>query len=705
VTILSLIDRRIAGHAKRCFVFGNGPSLASVNLPSFADEFTIGANFFLKSGFHPDVICCLDPDGFDFENYKRFRGLFLFSHQVERRHAEYVAILSQMSDVFVSRISARWSDDTELYTPDFTRIRSTGSVLSAGSIPLAAYLGFPSIYMLGCDGYPLPDAAASEPTYFYEVDRQRKRSQDWGDGHLARTLPAAAKLGIEIINLTPRTFITVVPRGRLIDVKPDALLQGLTEDSAPDTAAPERRKAPPSPATALVQQPSQTVVARTCVTDLEPDALRSGLADHAAPDSAGPKHSETPISPTPPSEPESPQRPRRFQLDAVSGLGDALMQLFIARNLLRNCGGGEIVTRNQATVDLLASFGPCVALIDEPLVRPLELSQRIRSARRLAAQIMTGDHFDVHVRTTNIQAVAYPRPARARQWMMPPLTVPMADFADDELIIHLDRAEASVQHGRDQPPLPVSFYRFILQETGLKPIFIGDPGEAGYAAALQAAFPQAPHLRFDLPAEEFAALGRARHLVAAPSPFSFLAAYCSEAKQIFMPLAGAMNPRQRADQRHYPAKDSRYRLFHFPIFYARPQATLLERFEAGLARWREVTPTMLDVLITTKPRFEPSLSDALAVFDEAFYLVTYPAVVAELTAGRVASAADHFAVFGHVAGLRPCAVDPLWYIERYPQAALEVSSGDFLDFGAHYLALGRHRGYLPTPPSPGNESE
>jgi hypothetical protein len=167
----ALAERRISANAalkdrhagKRCFVIGNGPSLARTDLAPLANEFTIGANSFYR---HPQAstlglkyLCIGDPH-FMVERpetimwHKTLCELLPKTTFVLHRDGERLARrngLYQGREVYFVR-SGLTTTVASFARIDFTRSlnigRTTGTLIG---IPLAMYLGFSEIYLLGFD--------------------------------------------------------------------------------------------------------------------------------------------------------------------------------------------------------------------------------------------------------------------------------------------------------------------------------------------------------------------------------------------------------------------------------------------------------------------------------------------------------------------------------------------------------------------------
>ena len=93
-------------------------------------------------------------------------------------------------------------------------------------------------------------------------------------------------------------------------------------------------------------------------------------------------------------------------------------------------------------------------------------------------------------------------------------------------------------------------------------------------------------------------------------------------------------------------------------------------------------------------------ADYLALFDEAFYLASYPdvrvAIGPAYPTGRT-----HYDVAGFAEGRQAFPFEEFWYATTYPEVTNEIASGSFADYRHHYAAIGHLAGCLPRPPAAG----
>mgnify|MGYP003116463674 CR=1 FL=1 len=170
---------------KRCFIIGTGTTLDGIDLSLLENEITIGINLIsLKKDFVPDYLCVADTtviekhydiifnDKMKNSQYVICNGCLVqgrgncydrpgstcrgFSVD-DKKYNIYQVKHSEKSGIFENHIN---SERTELLKTDEYYIDEElkyitsygGSTVDNLAIPLAVYLGFKEIYLLGCDG-------------------------------------------------------------------------------------------------------------------------------------------------------------------------------------------------------------------------------------------------------------------------------------------------------------------------------------------------------------------------------------------------------------------------------------------------------------------------------------------------------------------------------------------------------------------------
>jgi hypothetical protein len=135
----------------------------------------------------------------------------------------------------------------------------------------------------------------------------------------------------------------------------------------------------------------------------------------------------------------------------------------------------------------------------------------------------------------------------------------------DRLLINVRGAEILGNVHADYGPMPLSFYRQIIRQTKLMPVFMGQLSSDSYSQSLRAEFPEAEFIESLGPKSDFQLIRSAKHVVVSVSTFSWLAAWLSSAVTIHMPVFGIFNPVQRPDIDLLPVSDERYRFYRFPV--------------------------------------------------------------------------------------------------------------------------------------------
>jgi len=140
------------------------------------------------------------------------------------------------------------------------------------------------------------------------------------------------------------------------------------------------------------------------------------------------------------------------------------------------------------------------------------------------------------------------------------------ETSPDELVMHVRAGNILGGIHRDYAPIPINFYSYVVEKTGLKPVFVGQIGSDFYGEALRERFPNARFVKGEHWIDDFQTIRNARNVVVAVSTFSWLAAWISTtARQIHLPVYGLLNPKQRPDIDLIPKGDARYVLHELPI--------------------------------------------------------------------------------------------------------------------------------------------
>lgn len=227
---------------KRCFVFGNGPSLKDIDLRLFRGEITIAANSFYK---HPQAdlvdlkyLCCGDPI-----TTKDEPNCVEWHRTIEQRLPNTALMLHPFAKSLTRKYGLyrnhrvyHYHHGVSVNNPDLVHFdfmkplnvgHTTGSRLC---IPLAIYLGCTEIVLLGFDAnwmadyrgqihfythheqFPEHDSTATDPRWPRYADQLINALRDF-EAHevLAKK---AHTLGIRIVNAGETSLLDAYPRVR-----------------------------------------------------------------------------------------------------------------------------------------------------------------------------------------------------------------------------------------------------------------------------------------------------------------------------------------------------------------------------------------------------------------------------------------------------------------------------------------------------------
>jgi hypothetical protein len=225
------------------------------------------------------------------------------------------------------------------------------------------------------------------------------------------------------------------------------------------------------------------------------------------------------------------------------------------------------------------------------------------------------------------------------------------EFDDDELLINIRAGDILIGVGH-YPVLPVKYYRWLAEITGLRPVFGGQLDESRYVSLIRQEFPDARFIETRGPVGDFQLVRSARNIAVGVSTFSWLAAWLSRASTIFLPLCGFLSPVYMREVDLLPTPDPRYRFIQFPHFFGIEEAAMLEHHVRIENTWKEISPRQVALLRDGSPFLAPRTADI--------------------------------------------PFEPVWYTHTYIDAAKDISEGWFQDPLHHYLEVGKLRGHAPT---------
>ena len=182
----------------------------------------------------------------------------------------------------------------------------------------------------------------------------------------------------------------------------------------------------------------------------------------------------------------------------------------------------------------------------------------------------------------------FPAREQVRALFQPSVTDEVPGFDDDHIVIHI-RGE-DILHGKhpDYGPIPLDYYKSVLRETGLKPVFVGQISDDYYSDLLRRTFPDATFPPPGNRIQDFQLIRNSKNIVVSMSSFCWIAAWLSDAERIYMPLIGGWNPSQRPAFNLTPLDDPRFIYDLFPVRFWRATAEQITALEQA-CDFRRVT--------------------------------------------------------------------------------------------------------------------
>jgi hypothetical protein len=371
-------------------------------------------------------------------------------------------------------------------------------------------------------------------------------------------------------------------------------------------------------------------------------------------------------------------------VSTMGNLGNQMIQYAVAHALAARIGTVRFSNVNLPHFDILHPVIPGDFPATEIVTAPtVELD-------RLAKALAGGTLQRVDLRTY-AQRMENFLPPQAYSAIFPQRGAPET-AGPDEMLCSIRQGDILDGHHPDYVLIPPDFYADLVAETGLRPVFMGQIEASPYMRTLRQRFPDARFLPSLGASVDFERIRQARYIVPAVSTFSWLAAWLSDADQIFLPVLGLLNPAQNRSVGLLPLDDPRYRFYQFPIHYGFKVAQHLSAHAALRGLWRFMPAGKLAQFLGRAP---PPRQKALYLeaFDETFYRAVNPDIAQAVAAGHFGSGRFHYETTGFDEGRTGFALDRAWYCRTYPIAAVEIAQGDYWDADQHYLEAGRERGY------------
>ncbi|KXV77288.1 hypothetical protein [Acetobacter cerevisiae] len=285
----------------------------------------------------------------------------------------------------------------------------------------------------------------------------------------------------------------------------------------------------------------------------------------------------------------------------------------------------------------------------------------------------------------------YPSRDRARKYL-PSFSKTLdkiTGFSDDEIVFNIRADEVLHAVHDDYLVLPVEYYKMLAFYTGLKPVFFGQLADNPYIQNLKAEFPEARFVNGQGALYDFEVLRQSTNIAISVSTFSWLAAWLSNARNIYVPLAGMMNPCQAIGQNFIPRNDPAYKFISFPLCRAECLYRHPKKF------WKNLTYMARNMkFISTDQAYEifdrvdtlRNNKKSLGGFDPRFYMKKNYKEVSE-----PGMALNHYMHSDeNEENIFP--IKEREYVVKYPESGNMVASGYFKSIREYHSFVGNYLG-------------
>ncbi len=231
-------------------------------------------------------------------------------------------------------------------------------------------------------------------------------------------------------------------------------------------------------------------------------------------------------------------------------------------------------------------------------------------------------------------------------------TVDLPTFSDQELVINIRGGEvlAGIEH---YPIVPVAFYQDIVEQTGLRPVLMGQLDRSPYLDRLLQAFPDARTIPSQGAMRDFEMVRSATHIVPGVSTFSWLASWLSSARTIHLPLLGFFNPCHVREVNLLPLDEIRWRFYLFPLTYGVPVVDMLRFHDRTGRNWRRVSAEQIAYITANRPFIKRRVGAPFPVVDNKWYVAEHPDAAMEIAEGWYDDPQHHFEAIGEARGHPP----------------------------------------------------
>lgn len=203
-----------------------------------------------------------------------------------------------------------------------------------------------------------------------------------------------------------------------------------------------------------------------------------------------------------------------------------------------------------------------------PQGKVFTINSNLFDYKKLIASINDNKIDHLVIRALGMRLEYYKEPSFYRPLFVAPEQAlsNIPNIGDDELLFHIRGGDILQGAHSDYHPIPFNYYHYLIETTGLKPVFMGQIGDEPYSKDLKKEFAQYRFLEPQNVITDFETLRRAKNVGISGSSFSWMATWLSkDAENIYFPITAFLNQKLRPDIDLIPVNDVRYHFYQFPV--------------------------------------------------------------------------------------------------------------------------------------------
>ena len=266
---------------------------------------------------------------------------------------------------------------------------------------------------------------------------------------------------------------------------------------------------------------------------------------------------------------------KHIYISPVGRSGNQLFQYLLALFFQKHVPYAEIFHLHTTNSFLLDAFGikgiARAPMLQQHPYRVLVVDRHNFDVRSLIANWMSPADTIIHIKTLACRMeLFFPLRKHYQDLFSTILDTVVHGWDESKLVINIRledilSSSSSTTIHKNYPPLPFSFYHWILKKTKLTPVFLGQLGDDQISNRLRSCFPNATFCPSQGTRIDFDIMRHSKHVLTSVSTFSYLACFLSKTcVSIHVPVYGFFHPKDRPDCNFIVHDDGIFHYYNIP---------------------------------------------------------------------------------------------------------------------------------------------